>query len=118
MGNRGAESDWPYQGAIDVAASFGANMEAMVSSEKGYLKQFCEPGMIYSVSDPNYFKHVKKLLENTSVIIHQKVNQPTAFTFKETFHCTVFSVLFNLRRIQIDYLSFFSSGTNNSGSRK
>jgi hypothetical protein len=31
MGNRGADSDWPYQGAIDVAASFGADMEAMVS---------------------------------------------------------------------------------------
>lgn len=29
MGNRGKESDWPYQGAIDAAASFGANMEAM-----------------------------------------------------------------------------------------
>ena len=85
MGNRGAESDWPYQGAIDVAASFGANMEAMVSSEKGYLKQFCEPGMIYSVSDPNYFKHVKINVEKN----YKKEESTNCHHFlKESFHYT------------------------------
>jgi len=27
LGNTGAESDWPYQGSIEAAKSFGANME-------------------------------------------------------------------------------------------
>lgn len=39
MGNRGAESDWPYQGAIDVAASFGANMQTKVSCTRWLKKK-------------------------------------------------------------------------------
>ena len=29
LGNCGSEEDWPYQGAIEAAKSFGANMELM-----------------------------------------------------------------------------------------
>jgi len=29
LGNNGAESDWPYQGAIEAAKSFGANVKLM-----------------------------------------------------------------------------------------
>ena len=30
LGNCGPESDWPYQGSIEAAKSFGANMKLMV----------------------------------------------------------------------------------------
>ena len=29
MGRKGSEEDWPYQGAIDAAKGFGANMVEM-----------------------------------------------------------------------------------------
>ena len=40
LGNTGAEGDWPYQGAIEAAKSFGADVELMVGFQdlpQGYL---------------------------------------------------------------------------------
>ena len=40
LGNSGSEADWPYQGSIEAAKSFGANMELKVSS---FYVSLCVP---------------------------------------------------------------------------